>query len=912
MDESIFSARTAEVSCQDIGWCFDLCKDRQMEFTCILQNVPYPLEHLQNPACFIDWQSFAILFNNFLNYLSEAEIKVAGGDSWQSHSLRIYTIIGKLLHNLREQYTSAYGPVGFVAKHYPCELSLKEVYPGRIRIILKMNSGLIPCHAFQLALAGQMTGLPRVLGYPDANVEVYQRLDGAEFNVYYPLFRELISPLRKLFAIPFAKKNSAIELAHSQQALLEKYREIQTVKNQLLEARQQLTDSQIKYDLLAANVTDVIWITNLKLQLEYVSPSVNGLLGYTEAESLALGMIEILGQTSIDKIKEYISAARRGKLDYAKTHIFEAEIFRKDHRPVWVEVKSNFLLDQSGKTKQIVSVMQDVSIRRDIQTSLTNNEKSYRVITDTAQDAIFTFNNQGYITFANPSTARLCNYPAEALIGQCVKTIIPEAYNLAPQELTQLDHHNVILNLITSKMESISVEISFAQHQRLGSIFYTGIARDITQRNAHQKERDRLQAQLFAAQKIDSIGQLTGGIAHDFNNLLVAINGYADLGISKKDDPTNLQHYFSEIRLAGQRAADMTGKLLAFSRRQIIEPAIFDLRSLIDGLESMLERLIPENININFEQPSTALNILADKGQIEQLLVNLAVNSRDAMPGGGNLYIRCYNRLVDSDYAHLFNEAKPGNYAVMQVKDTGSGMQETLKNNIFEPFFTTKPEGAGTGLGLSVVFGIVKQHHGFIDVQSKMGIGSTFSIFLPLVEKVASPTLPTAQQSRFNGSEMLLIVEDNQQVRDLASIILSEAGYQVLTAADGIEALNTFRQQHLAIDLILMDVVMPRMGGHEVYEEMQLIQPDVKVIFTSGYAEQGIHTNFILEQGLDFLQKPYQTDSLLKRIHQVLDYQPDHSGNPAPNSNQAINNNQAASNDEANSNNEVESTTNIE
>jgi len=287
----------------------------------------------------------------------------------------------------------------------------------------------------------------------------------------------------------------------------------------------------------------------------------------------------------------------------------------------------------------------------------------------------------------------------------------------------------------------------------------------------------------------------------------------------------------------------------------------------------MLQRLLPESIQIEFNPESQAksLKVLADKGQIEQILVNLAVNARDSMPQGGDLTITCHEFEIKDDFIEKHSDARLGTYAVIQVEDSGFGMSDEVQKRIFEPFFTTKPEGLGTGLGLSVVFGITKQHNGFVTINSEAGKGSVFKVFLPKAEgQVTEPKAPF-EVTTIGGHESILIVEDNRQVRDLACIILKEAGYQVFSAVDGLEAISTFREFASKIDLVILDVVMPRMGGLEVLQKMQTIKPDIKVIFTSGYSNQGIHTNFILERGLEFIQKPYHPEWLRKKIRSVLD-----------------------------------------
>jgi len=874
MDERGYSARIADVSCRNIGWCFDLCASKKLDVNRVLRNVPYAREHLQNPARFIDWQSFSTFCDNFLNYLSEAEIREAARKSWDSRNMKIYRIIGYLLYSVRGQYSAAFGPMGFVAKLFPCELTMSQPIAGHLRIGLKMKSGLTPCRSFHLILAGQMTGLPASLGYSDAEVQLHHHHSGADFDVYYQPYGGFFASIRRFLSRPLIQRDSALELNRTYDSLLEKYRELQTETQKLKQTENRAAETENKYRLLANNVSDVIWTLDLNLNFQYLSPSLCHLTGYSEQEANEIEIQDLFPEESIARIKAFLEpSVQSTDQDLDQTFTFETELICKDKSRIWIENKANFILNNCGRPEHLVGVSRDISERRHIQDQLYRSEEDYRVITETAQDAIFTFDDHGYITFANNSSARIFRYSTNSLVGMSVKTIIPEAFSTSPLELEQLSNENVALTGITANNEDLSLEISFAKHERLGRFYFIGIARDLSQRKQDEIERGQLQSQLLASQKMESIGQLTGGIAHDFNNLLVAINGYAELGLNKQNLDKDQTHYFSEIKLAGKRAAEMTHKLLAFSRRQIIEPSVLDLRELIDGLKSMLQRLLPESIQIEFNPESQAksLKVLADKGQIEQILVNLAVNARDSMPQGGDLTITCHEFEIKDDFIEKHSDARLGTYAVIQVEDSGFGMSDEVQKRIFEPFFTTKPEGLGTGLGLSVVFGITKQHNGFVTINSEAGKGSVFKVFLPKAEgQVREPKAPF-EVTTIGGHESILIVEDNRQVRDLACIILKEAGYQVFSAVDGLEAISTFREFASKIDLVILDVVMPRMGGLEVLQKMQTIKPDIKVIFTSGYSNQGIHTNFILERGLEFIQKPYHPEWLRKKIRSVLD-----------------------------------------
>lgn len=383
-------------------------------------------------------------------------------------------------------------------------------------------------------------------------------------------------------------------------------------------------------------------------------------------------------------------------------------------------------------------------------------------------------------------------------------------------------------------------------------------------------ERSRLQEQLQQSQKMEAIGHLAGGVAHDFNNLLTAIIGYGNILRNRLAADDAVRPYLDEILASSERAAELTRSLLAFSRKQIISPKPVDLNVVVAGIEKILRRLIGEDVELNVVYSDRNLVALVDKGQIEQVLMNLATNARDAMPTGGTLTIRTSVFHADENYARVHLFPHPGTYACIALSDTGTGMNEQTLEKIFEPFFTTKELGRGTGLGLAIVYGIVKQHNGNINVSSEPGKGSTFTLSFPLVQAPAAdeqqPQSPPA-----GGTETILLAEDDGSVRNLFRTILETAGYTVLTAQDGEEAVGLFREQGGRIGLALLDVVMPRKNGHEAYEEMRAIAPAVKALFISGYTDNIIHQRGILRGDLEFISKPVDPETLLRKMRGILE-----------------------------------------
>ncbi|MBI5086134.1 MAG: response regulator [Acidobacteria bacterium] len=386
-----------------------------------------------------------------------------------------------------------------------------------------------------------------------------------------------------------------------------------------------------------------------------------------------------------------------------------------------------------------------------------------------------------------------------------------------------------------------------------------------------EEEREKLQQQLTLAQKMESIGRLAGGIAHDFNNLLTVINGYSEVALAELPEGNPTRHAVEQIHDAGRRAANLTGQLLAFGRKQVIRPQTVDVNHAVTDAEEMLSRLIGADIELISNLTPHPCLALADPAQLHQVILNLAVNARDAMPEGGRLEIATANVEV-KEGATANPAAVPGHYVQLIVSDTGTGMSEQLRQHIFEPFFTTKEQGKGTGLGLATVYGIVQQNNGWIEVKSEPGRGAAFCIFLPRVLEGASlddGNVTTAEPAL--GDETVLVVEDEDAVRNLAKAILTARGYRVLEAANGEQAHWEARRHEGEIHLLLTDIVMPGMNGRVLSQQMLAMRPELRVVLMSGYAEDVVAHRGVLAQGVRFLQKPFTPDELAAAVRQALD-----------------------------------------
>jgi len=507
---------------------------------------------------------------------------------------------------------------------------------------------------------------------------------------------------------------------------------------------------------------------------------------------------------------------------------------------------------------------------------LLESENRFRTVVDQAVDAFYLFDPDGKVVDVNQRACDSLGYTRDELLALTVSDIECVDTNDSSAEpiLVKLQPHDAVTNETAHCRKNGSV---FPVEMRLGVLEIggrrriMGLARDISERREAEAERGKLEAQLRQAQKMEAIGALAGGVAHDFNNILTAIIGYASI-MQRKAKAGDAQHYnIEQILASAERAAGLTKSLLAFSRKQIVELKPIDVNEMIHQVQTMLSRLIGEDIDFMVTcQPGT-LTTEADQGQLEQVLMNLVTNARDSMPHGGVLRITTSALEINELNRSIHNIPVPGRYAYITVSDTGKGMDKDTQEHIFEPFYTTKEVGKGTGLGLSIVYGIIKKHNSFINVYSEPGKGTTFKIYLPLKSPFVEETRVESSAPLPRGTETLLLAEDDAVVRQMMKSILEEFGYTVLVAGDGAKAVEVFHENRDRIQLVLSDLIMPNKNGWEAYAEMRKIRPDIKVIFSSGYTSDIIAQKATLEEGVVFISKPMNPSELLGKIRAVLD-----------------------------------------
>ena len=518
----------------------------------------------------------------------------------------------------------------------------------------------------------------------------------------------------------------------------------------------------------------------------------------------------------------------------------------------------------------LMTVEQAVRKQRLAQALLDSDER-YRFVTENIADAVFLLELDGRIALGNHRAEMITGYAQAELVGRAFFSLLPEAG--AREARARLSDVRVgvkgspffEVELIQKDGARVLLEVHVTSVLKDGQpVARLGVARDIT-------ERRYLEDQLRQAQKMEGIGRLAAGVAHDFNNLLTAIGGRCYLVLNALTSENPIRREIEIIQDAAERAAKLTHQLLAFSRKQILDPCVLDLNATVTGIEPLLRRMIREDIEIATALDSAAGRVKADAGQIEQVLLNLAVNASDAMPNGGWLTLATGNVTLDEAYARTHAEVEPGPYVMLSVSDTGHGMTAEVQAHIFEPFFTTKEVGKGTGLGLATVYGIAKQSGGHITVHSEPGHGAAFKLYLPRVEEApgtAEPARPTEITRR--GSETVLLVEDDEPLRTLAREILSIQGYTVLDAISPSEALRLADVHPGPIHLLVTDVVMPQMNGRQVADHLLAARPGLKVLFMSGYTDAAIVEHGVLEPGTHFLQKPFTPDGLSRKVREAL------------------------------------------
>ena len=638
---------------------------------------------------------------------------------------------------------------------------------------------------------------------------------------------------------------------------------------QIHRMRRRLVEGEKLFRLITENAADMIAVVDIDGKRIFNSLSYEKVLGYSMEELKESSAFEQIHPDDRNSVELAADEARRTGVGRP----LEYRVRHKDGTWRVLESTASVIRNAKGEPQHLVIVNRDVTERKRGAEALRRSEASFRSVVEDAPYGIYRASLSGELVLVNPALQKILGYASQAELLQA---------NLASQIYRDPLDHQKVNELLLEQGSFVDVEVEWKRQDgapitvrcsgwpirdESGRVVLLELfAENVTERRA-------LERQLRTAQKMEAVGRLSGGIAHDFNNLLGVIIGYSQV-LKRSLKPENpLYEHAEEIEKASQRAVSLTRQLLAFSRQQVLEPVILNLNTLVSDMEKMLPRLIGEDIALTLVLDPALAQVKADPSQIEQVIMNLAVNARDAMPDGGKLIIQTANVDLDTTYTHQHPGSRVGSYVMLRVTDTGTGIEPEIQAQIFEPFFTTKERDKGTGLGLATVYGVVKQSGGYIAVDSEKGKGASFSVYLPLVEHaVTAPDLSNELPARSaRGSETILLVEDEESLRKLADMFLRDRGYHVLTAADGAQALQVARQHAGPIHLLLTDVVMPGINGRVLAERLAPSQPGMKILYMSGYTDSFIAGHGVLEAGSHLQHKPFTEEALTRKVRELLD-----------------------------------------
>jgi PAS domain S-box-containing protein len=634
---------------------------------------------------------------------------------------------------------------------------------------------------------------------------------------------------------------------------------------------EELKSSEALYHDLVATSQDLIWQCDAEENYIYLNPAWETVFGYKVEEMLGKKFTDFQRPTDVARdMKEFTRLLSGGTVKgFESTHI------GKDGQDIHLVFNAKVVTDKHGKVIGTSGTAYDITERIKAEEALRASESFIKKILETVGEGIVVIDQSYKILSANKAYLDLTNTHPETVLGKCCYGIshhlskpCDEAGEDCPlrRTLDTGESHDAIHTHYDEKGAKRIVEIrTYPMKDESGKVISAiEVINDIT-------DKHKLEDQLRQAQKMESIGTLAGGIAHDFNNILTAIVGYGHIVLMKmaKDDPlrVNIEHMLE----AGDRAAHLTKSLLLFSRKQISERKPVDLNEIIRTVENFLKRVIGEDVECTAALFEEALPILGDAHQLEQVLMNLATNARDAMSTGGIFAITTEQVRFDEEFITIHGYGKPGIYGSITLSDTGTGMDAVTREHIFEPFFTTKDAEKGTGLGLAIVYGIIKQHEGFINVYSEPGQGTSFKIYLPLIALGADEEKKITEERPVGGAETILLAEDDETVRNMTKAVLEDVGYHVITANDGQDAVNKYKENKDMVRLLLFDLIMPKRTGKEAYDEIKAMTPAVKVLFASGYAPDMVRHKVLLDDDMPVVYKPISPTELLKQVRASLD-----------------------------------------
>jgi two-component system, cell cycle sensor histidine kinase and response regulator CckA len=656
-------------------------------------------------------------------------------------------------------------------------------------------------------------------------------------------------------------------------ALKQRIKELEQSETNRKQAEEALRTSEAKFKEIFETIEDLYYETDSAGIITILSPSLHRLGGWNEEDLIGQPVTRVYVNPN-DREQLLLKLSEKGYV-----HDYEVLLKTKDGEELQASLSARLIIDDNGRPIGVRGLLRNITERKQMEEFLARSEDRYRLLFNNISDAVFVheFTSDklpGRFIEVNDVACKYLGYTRDELLQMSPIDIdAPEGYALVPamMKLLQAHKHATWEGVHVSKDgQKILVEINNHLFDLEGKPTILSTVRDITERKHAEKEKALLESRLIQSQKMEAIGTLAGGVAHDFNNILTALMGYASLLQAKMEESDPKRTYVTQILTLSERAAEVTKSLLTFGRKQRVSCKPFKINDTIRETVNLLTRLLNEDIIVKVALSTKNPTIMADRTQIHQVLINLATNARDAMPEGGTFSIRTQVVSLSDKFRKTHGYGGSGTYVLITAADTGTGMDEATKARIFEPFFTTKEVGKGTGLGLASVYGIVMEQKGHIAVDSEPGHGTTFRIHFPVVQDTQDGMSLQNGEIR-GGNDTILIVEDNPDVRGLVTEVLQERGYTTLEAADGEGAVRVFMENNDKIDLVIIDVVLPKKNGREVYEEIIKTNPNIKTLFTSGHTDDIILEKGIEDGSFEFIAKPLLPDDLLSKVRQVLD-----------------------------------------
>jgi PAS domain S-box-containing protein len=743
---------------------------------------------------------------------------------------------------------------------------------------------------FEVDLAGNFTffndSLCEITGYPrdelmGMNNREYTSPETAKGM--YHIFSKIYDTRKPAIVIDYEiiRKDGSIRVLEMSASLIQDsggqpigFRGVARDITERKRAEEALREGEERFREMAETIREAFWLFDwIEQRVIYVSPAYEEIWGRS---------IEDL----YNRYSEWADSVYPDDRSYAKESFAriaqtgggeprEYRIARPDGTVRWVSDRGFAIKDKDGQVRRIAGIAEDITERKQAEEALRQSEEKYRTALEANPDPVVVYDIEGKVVYFNPAFTRVFGWSLRERLGKKMDDFVPEknwpeTKKMINRTLAGESFSGIETRRYTKQGNIIPVSISGAVLREMdgdpvGSVINL---RDIS-------EQKNLERQLQQAQKMEAVGTLAGGIAHDFNNLLQAIQGYTELLLMRMNEGEQGWRELREVIRASKRGGELTQQLLTFSRKVESKRRPLDLNQEVSELRELMERTIPKMIDVKFELAKDLKVINADPAQLKQVLMNLAVNAQDAMAEGGQLHIETLNLTLDQEFCRKYAEVRPGDYVLLSISDTGHGMDKETLEHIFDPFYTTKEVGKGTGLGLAIVYGIIKNHEGYIMCYSRPGEGTTFKIYLPAIELEKDFIDVEASQEPHvlakGGDETILLVDDEGFIRELGIDVLGQAGYKVLTAADGETALQLYRQQQGQIDLVILDLIMPGMGGSKCLEELLRMDPQAQILIASGYSPDA-STKGTLETGAKgFVSKPYDTSQLLKLVREILD-----------------------------------------